>query len=462
MPSRRAYRVVFLSIVLGSVLVLLATNVSVSEVTTADPFAEFREQADRSNGDREPMAAPRDGVTVVTAHAREAGDIVALNPNGTVLYHDDTHDGYFDVDPSAEGEDTVVYTAVDKVYDKSLCEPVGPHDYCIRQLIERANLTTGEVTVLYERIGPRYHSAEWHDVDRINETHYVVADMYLDRIFVVNVDTDMVVWEWSAQRYLPLSSGGSYPSDWVHLNDVEVLDDGRFMVSLRNQDQVVFVNRTAGVDESWTLGGDDRHDVLHEQHNPDYIPPDDGGPAALVSDSENNRVIEYQRTDGSWERTWTWQDPHLQWPRDADRLPNGHTLITDSHGGRIIEVDQAGSIVWELDVPRAYEAERLHTGDESTGGPSATSAGLESRTGFQEPEETQAGGTGGILDEIRVRVKGLFPNKLVNAVAFITPPWMEFFDLLATLTGVGTVFVWLALELKWAGYALRSPFVRVM
>jgi hypothetical protein len=30
----------------------------------------------------------------------------------------------------------------------------------------------------------------------------------------------------------------------------------------------------------------------------------------------------------------------------ASRLPNGHTLITDSNNNRVIEVDAAGTVVW--------------------------------------------------------------------------------------------------------------------
>jgi hypothetical protein len=74
--------------------------------------------------------------------------------------------------------------------------------------------------------------------------------------------------------------------------------------------------------------------LFYEQHNPDYIPEERGGPAVLVADSENGRVVEYGRTpgngtpvtDGTWERTWQWRDGRLQWPRDADRLPNGGWL----------------------------------------------------------------------------------------------------------------------------------------
>ena len=43
----------------------------------------------------------------------------------------------------------------------------------------------------------------------------------------------------------------------------------------------------------------------------------------------------------------------LHRPHDVDRLPDGHTLITDGgqhgSGSQIIEVDEAGNVVWLFD-----------------------------------------------------------------------------------------------------------------
>ncbi|MFB6187541.1 MAG: arylsulfotransferase (asst), partial [Halobacteriaceae archaeon] len=82
----------------------------------------------------------------------------------------------------------------------------------------------------------------------------------------------------------------------------------------------------SSINTNKTLGTNNNHSIIYEQHNPDYIPEKDGGPAVVVADSENNRVAEYQYLDGEWNRSWVWRDSQLRWPRDADRLPNGHTL----------------------------------------------------------------------------------------------------------------------------------------
>jgi len=38
----------------------------------------------------------------------------------------------------------------------------------------------------------------------------------------------------------------------------------------------------------------------------------------------------------------------LSGPHSPERLANGNTLIADAHNDRLIEVDSAGTIVWEL------------------------------------------------------------------------------------------------------------------
>jgi hypothetical protein len=96
----------------------------------------------------------------------------------------------------------------------------------------------------------------------------------------------------------------------------------------------------------------------------------------LVADSLNDRVVEYTREDGVWNRTWTLRGGGLDEPRDADRLPNGNTLVADRRGHRILEVTPAGEVVWEFYAPwQPYDVERLGTGDESAGGPTSLETG---------------------------------------------------------------------------------------
>lgn len=132
-------------------------------------------------------------------------------------------------------------------------------------------------------------------------------------------------------------------------------------------------------------------------------------------------------------------------------------MITDSNGNRVVEIDERGNVVWSVDVAFPYEAERLGTGDESTGGPSATAANLTGTgggAGDAGPSHGATGGGGagaGLVD----RITGPWRN----AVAYVTPVWMDRWGTLALLGLLGTILVWIGAELRWAArsVALRSP-----
>ncbi|SFT00903.1 Arylsulfotransferase (ASST) [Halostagnicola kamekurae] len=414
-----------------------------------------------------PDAPPTENHTVVTESGR-AGTITAYAPDGDVRYYNNSRTKYFDVDP-VEGEPmTVEYAATDTIHTAG---PTCGEPPCARNVIERANLSTGDVEVVYERYDYTENAAEWHDSTRINETRVAVADIVDDQVFVVNTETEIVEWLWDAQSDFALESGHSFPNDWTHINDVEYVERGemagRIMVSVRNQDQVVFLDRDEGVLENWTLGSENEYDTLHEQHNPDYIPESRGGPAILVADSENGRIVEFQREDGEWAQSWEWQDDQVQWPRDADRLPNGNTLITDSHGKRVIEVNQSGDIVWEVESTMPYDAERLETGAESAGGESAVALGLDSRTGGEGGGD-ENGGSGGIELDVYAflgeMAESILPHRIYNALIFVAPVWVGEREAAAIGVGVLAALTWIGLEAVWrirdAGVTVQSPIRR--
>ena len=310
------------------------------------------------------VASPANGTTIVTSQGWNAGShslsgrpshLVAIGPNGSVNW---THDGpddrrnwFYDVDPLPNGNLLVV------------------------------NPVSGS-TVVYEfdpdtqkRVWTeKFDSPDIHDVDRINGDELLVAGISYerpreDRVFVYNRTIGETTWNWSFREHYPNDvDGGADSEDWTHVNDVDRIREGEFLVSVRNFDQVIVINRsTKEID--LRLGADGDHDTMYEQHNPQYLESDDGTPTILVADSENARVVEYERVggppgNGEWERVWSLSNG-LAWPRDVDRLPNGNTLVVDSMNHRVIEVTPDGEIVWETTVPwGTYDAERVAHGDE--------------------------------------------------------------------------------------------------
>lgn len=336
--------------------------------------------------------------------------------------------------------------------------------------------TNPDGTVVYA-LDPATQEREWierlnihdtHDVDQINGDELLVANMRNydnktgennDRIFVYNRTTDEIVWEWYFKDHYPRAGGGKWTDDWTHVNDVDKIGDGRYMVSVRNFDQVIVINRETG-DIDLQLGQDGRHAILHEQHNPQYLESANGTPAILVADSENARIVEYEKRPDGWERTWTLGSSDVfSWPRDADRLPNGNTLIVDSLNHRVIEVTPTGKIVWEVYVPwGTYDAERTAVGDEAygydrptitdldaTGSYTVTgSAGLVPGTGDsltfpQQLMQTFAG------TPLAAPIQS-FATRWAHVAPWVSPVWMSSWDFARTVLALVLSVGWIAVE----------------
>lgn len=463
--TKRTVRIVFAALIALSVV---AVGVGFAQSSSETKFESVL--TGDGDVDREAqIAPPSDGVTVVATDSnswrgersegpRALAELVAFADDGTVLYYDDSHTRYWDVDPVEGTQMTVEYSYADHLEADECPTDWNPSDYgvdqetwdtyyevhgevdaCTYNGVERVNLSTGDVEEVWGHETPGKEASRYHDVDRLNETHLVVADIYFDGIFVVNTETDEVEWRWNAsESFDTATTGDDFPDDWSHINDVEVLDDGRIMVSPRNMDRAIFVDpQSNSVDTEWTLGEEDNYEILYEQHNPDFINESNGGPAVIVADSENNRVLEYQRTDdGGWEQSWLWRDARMQWPRDADRLPNGHTLIADSNGNRVFEVDENGDVVWHVNIAFPYEAERLETGDESTDGPSAESGEIASRRGS-------------VIDGFWIGVKNVLPGRYLNGLMYITPVWVGIVELVALALALLALVAWAGTEVWW-------------
>lgn len=174
---------------------------------------------DAGEGERR-VAAPRPNITVIATDSnswlgrerdgpRARADLLAFAPNDPVPHYDDTNTRYWDVDPVPGRRATVEYGYADHL-NRSDCptdwdrsrrsvdrETWDRHlrawssvDACTRNGVEGVNLTTGEVTPVWSRITPGKPGTCYHDVDRLNRTHLVVADISLDRVYVVNAGTD--------------------------------------------------------------------------------------------------------------------------------------------------------------------------------------------------------------------------------------------------------------------------------
>ena len=203
-------------------------------------------------------------------------------------------------------------------------------------------------------------------------------------------------------------------ADWLHINAASYLgpnhwhDDGdeRFnpeniIWSSREANIIAIIDRQGSV--VWRMGPDYRIDpALRElgqiigQHNPHIIPKglpgagnllvfDNGGEAGYGTPNPaapegrgtvrriNSRVLEINPVtfEKVWEYTLTATERHRffsHYVSNAQRLPNGNTMITEGADGRIFEITADSEIVWEYvnpffgddpDTHRIYRAHRV-------------------------------------------------------------------------------------------------------
>lgn len=328
---------------------------------------------------------------------------------------------YGEVIPAAECDDEHLQ------YDADFAPGVlDPQDHCVLNrvvLMDRGeDRDQHEVVWEYEWYDEMVHWHEVHDAIVTEDGEVAIIDMGKNRVFTVDEAGD-ITWEWHAEDHIDQGTPffeehvenspyvdnpdayakGSEWDDWTHWNDIVESDEGTFWLSVRNYDMLIEVD--PATDEiADTVGQAGRTDLIHNQHNPQHLEEHD---TAVVADSENNRVVEIDRE--TEEILWSYNGPRgdpLQWPRDADRLPNGNTLVTDSRNNRVLEIDDEGEVVWQFTdpdgelIPLPYVADRLPEG-ERAGGPSARDIG-------ENTEEDH--GIGGTVREAETLAHWVLPN----------------------------------------------------
>ncbi|WP_049969788.1 aryl-sulfate sulfotransferase [Haladaptatus cibarius] len=290
------------------------------------------------------------------------GSVVELDSNGTAMWRIGNAISYQDVSMLDNG--TVLATHADGNYQRCGQFPAPCKRTGVRFIDPDPNpKIVGEWSY---PVRTRKDS-EIHDAEMTPSGELLVADMEYESIYTYNFSTGERSWTWNASQYYDEPPDPTR-TDWLHINDVDRIGDGRYLVSVRNTNQLLVIERGEGVVE--VINEDRDPDVLNEQHNPQWL----SERAVLVADSENDRVVELHKNEstGRWNVAWTVyaaQGVALDWPRDADRLPNGNTLITDSRNNRVVEITQNGSLVASYQVAALpYEADRVPFG-ESAGQP---------------------------------------------------------------------------------------------
>lgn len=183
------------------------------------------------------------------------------------------------------------------------------------------------------------------------------GEMYAD--YLVEMTTDgRTVWEWRSWEHLDPEMDRitlqDRRSEWTHGNTVVQLPDGNIAVSFRHISTVVIVDRRTG-EIVWKLGPP----TLAQQHAPTPLPNGnllifDNGTHRVDHPDPHSRVIEVDPATN--EIVWSYRerrpmDFYSPYISNAQRLPNGNTLICEGSFGRLFEVTAAGEVVWEYVSP---------------------------------------------------------------------------------------------------------------
>lgn len=186
-----------------------------------------------------------------------------------------------------------------------------------------------------------------HDVDRLPNGNTLMVWGGSDKIDDSQVKEvsheGKLVWAWYAKDhfYRPPYTD-IYNDGWTHANAASRLPNGNTLISLRNFNFIVEVDPEGAVVR--TIG----EGLLQHQHDPEPLP---NGNILVANHGKPQGAVEIKPESG--EVVWEFPMPErATWPvRDANRLPNGNTLIAGTT--KIVEVTAGGDIVWQLGIEGA-------------------------------------------------------------------------------------------------------------
>jgi outer membrane protein assembly factor BamB len=201
-----------------------------------------------------------------------------------------------------------------------------------------------------------------HDADRLSNGNTLVVFGAMDRMNDAQVKEISpkgdLVWAWYARDHFNRSPYiGISDEGWTHTNAASRLANGNTLISLRNFHVVIEIDPKGAVVKTYGEG------LFQYPHDPQVLA---NGNILLANHVEPQRAIEIDPQTG--QVVWQYVLPR-QLVRDANRLPNGNTLITGSTA--LVEVTRQGKVVWQLNLRTSlerqegpargfYKAERIH------------------------------------------------------------------------------------------------------
>lgn len=150
-------------------------------------------------------------------------------------------------------------------------------------------------------------------------------------------------------------------TDYAHPNSLTFDAAGNYIVSWRNMNQIMALDRGTGAVQ-WRVGGlygeyefvNDPWDGFSKQHAAHVLP---NGNLLLYDNGtdvepKESRAVEYELDHDAKTATLVWEYRHspplyTAFVGYVHRLANGNTWVAFSFGGRVVEVEPDGDVVWE-------------------------------------------------------------------------------------------------------------------
>jgi len=312
----------------------------------------------------EPISTPANSVSEPTAVAIEntygGGRVQAINPSGEVLWQIGEAQSYHTIDQIGPHRYLATFT---NVYEGGVEECGRFNSPCDKTGYRIIDTTNGSATIIAEYTFPvrTGGGSEVRSAEQLPNGNVLLADQEYERLIEVN-SQENITWQWNASQYYT----EDVPDDptqeqWVQLTGVDRLSNGQYLVTVSARDELLIVDRNRGVVQ--TINATENNStVLNNPTTAQSV----GEGSILVADTGNSRVIELYRnaSNNSWEIVWELTgtgDIPFDLPRDADRLPNGDTLIVDSRNNRLVQVNEQGKTQWAQQVTNLpYSIDRIN------------------------------------------------------------------------------------------------------
>lgn len=202
----------------------------------------------------------------------------------------------------------------------------------------------------------------------------------------IDVATGKVLFEWDSLSHVPLSASyqrvplpieGETPWDYFHINSVNPAGEGNLLISSRHTWTVFKVSRKTGA-VIWRLGGKEssfkqgpgvhfawQHNALPETGEPNTIRIFDNGNDTILPTEPWTRILDIHVDPKAGTATLTGEVVHPQHlsvgsQGNAQRLPDGHLFVGWGQTGRFSELDAAGNLLWDAQLPAGYDTYRAY------------------------------------------------------------------------------------------------------